>query len=54
MKKIRVQDAVGETLCHDMTTIQAGGFSGVCFKRGHVIIAEDTLHCWILVKVMCL
>jgi molybdenum cofactor synthesis domain-containing protein len=41
MKKIRVEDAVGETLCHDMTAILESGFKGVKFKRGHVIVEED-------------
>jgi hypothetical protein len=29
MRKIRVEDAVGETLCHDMTAILGNGFKGV-------------------------
>lgn len=41
MRKIPVQEAVGETLCHDMTAILADGFKGVRFKRGHVIMQED-------------
>lgn len=41
MRKIRVQDAVGQTLCHDMTAILESGFKGVKFKRGHVISEED-------------
>ena len=41
MKKIKVEDAVGQTLCHDMTAIMPGGFKGVKFKRGHVITASD-------------
>ena len=41
MRKILVQDAIGETLCHDMTAILADGFKGVKFKRGHVITEED-------------
>lgn len=41
MKKLRVEDAVGQTLCHDMTAILENGFKGVRFRRGHVIAAED-------------
>lgn len=41
MKKIRVQDAVGQTLCHDITGIFADGRKGVRFRRGHVIKQED-------------
>jgi len=41
MKKISVEEAVGHTLCHDMTAILANGFKGVKFKRGHVITEQD-------------
>ena len=41
MRKIKVQDAVGQVLCHDMTAILESGFKGVKFKRGHVITQED-------------
>ncbi len=41
MRKIKVQDAVGQTLCHDMTAILESGFKGVRFHRGHVIAEED-------------
>lgn len=41
MKKIRVQDAVGEVLCHDVTAIFPGGQKGPLFRRGHVIREED-------------
>lgn len=40
MKKVRVQDAVGMTLCHDITAMR-DGFKGAAFKRGHVIREED-------------
>lgn len=40
MKKIRVQDAVGMTLCHDITKM-VDGFKGPAFRRGHVIRPED-------------
>ena len=41
MRKIPVEEAVGQTLCHDMTAILANGFKGVKFKRGHVVTEED-------------
>ncbi|HHY90193.1 MAG TPA: molybdopterin-binding protein [Clostridiales bacterium] len=41
MRKIRVEDAIGEVLCHDITAILENGFKGVKFKRGHVIRGED-------------
>lgn len=40
MKKMKVQDAVGHALCHDITTM-FDGFKGALFKRGHVITEED-------------
>ena len=41
MRKIPVAQAVGQTLCHDMTAILETGFKGVRFKRGHVFTEED-------------
>lgn len=43
MKKIRVEDAVGMTLCHDLTEMR-DGFKGPAFRRGHVIREEDIPH----------
>lgn len=40
MKKIRVEDAVGMELCHDITQMK-DGFKGAIFSRGHVICEED-------------
>lgn len=40
MKKVRVEDAVGMTLCHDITAMR-DGFKGAAFRRGHVITRED-------------
>lgn len=40
MKKVRVEDAVGRTLCHDITAMR-DGFKGAAFKRGHVVREED-------------
>ena len=33
MKKVRIEDAVGMTLCHDITAMY-DGFKGALFKRG--------------------
>jgi molybdenum cofactor synthesis domain-containing protein len=41
MRKLKVEDAVGQTLCHDMTGINEHGVKGVMFKRGHIIIEAD-------------
>ena len=43
MKKVRVEDAVGLTLCHDLTEMR-DGFKGAAFRRGHVIAKEDIPH----------
>ena len=43
MKKINVQDAIGMTLCHDITEMNDGG-KGVAFKRGHILRQEDVEH----------
>ena len=43
MKKVRVEDAVGMTLCHDLTEMR-DGFKGAAFKRGHVITEADIPH----------
>ena len=40
MKKIRVEDAVGQRLCHDITAMR-DGFKGAAFRRGHVISKKD-------------
>ena len=40
MKKVKVEEAVGLTLCHDITAIR-DDFKGAAFHRGHVITSED-------------
>ncbi|MGC7870929.1 molybdopterin-binding protein [Desulfosporosinus sp. SYSU MS00001] len=41
MEKIKVQDAVGAVLIHDMTEIIPGVVKGPRFRKGHVIQKED-------------
>jgi len=41
MKKIKIEDAVGMVLGHDVTQIIPGGYKGPRFKRGHLILEED-------------
>lgn len=41
MKKIRVEEAVGEALCHDVTAIIPDGKKGPLFRRGHIIREQD-------------
>ena len=43
MKKIKIQDAIGRSLCHDITEMNEG-FKGVAFKRGHIIREQDIAH----------
>ena len=43
MKKIKVQEAVGMALCHDITEMN-DHFKGVAFKRGHIIRESDIGH----------
>ena len=43
MKKIKIQDAIGMELCHDITEMN-NGFKGVAFKRGHIIQPQDIDH----------
>ncbi|MCR5002378.1 MAG: molybdopterin-binding protein [Lachnospiraceae bacterium] len=40
MKRIKVEDAVGMALCHDVTAMYPG-FKGPLFKRGHIIEEKD-------------
>lgn len=41
MKEVRVQDAIGMVLAHDLTRIVPGEFKGRVFQKGHVITEED-------------
>ena len=41
MKMIKVEDAVGCILSHDVTQIIPGKFKGRAFKKGHIIKEED-------------
>ena len=40
-KKIKVQDAVGTRLAHDITEIRPGQFKGPAFRKGHTVCADD-------------
>ena len=41
MKKVKVENAIGTVLVHDMTRIIPGKFKGVGFKKGHIVREED-------------
>jgi molybdenum cofactor synthesis domain-containing protein len=44
VRKIRVEDAVGLHLAHDITEIRPGEFKGPAFRRGHQVAAQDLCH----------
>lgn len=44
MKKVRVEDAVGMVLGHDLTKIVPGSYKGPAFRKGHIIKEEDIPH----------
>ncbi|WP_081757040.1 molybdopterin-binding protein [Gorillibacterium massiliense] len=41
LQEVRVEDAVGMVLAHDLTQILPGTFKGSLFRKGHVIREED-------------
>ncbi|MDF9406839.1 MAG: Molybdopterin molybdenumtransferase [Pelotomaculum sp. PtaB.Bin013] len=41
MLKVKVEEAVGMVLCHDITRIAPGEFKGPAFKKGHIVTEED-------------
>ena len=44
LKKIKLRDAVGTQLSHDITEIRPGEFKGPAFRRGHTVCNEDLCH----------
>ncbi len=44
LKKISLEEAVGTELAHDITEINADGFKGPAFKKGHRVCDEDLCH----------
>jgi molybdopterin biosynthesis enzyme len=41
MNKVKVEEAIGMVLAHDLTKIVPGEFKGAAYKKGHVIKQED-------------
>ena len=41
MRQVKVEEAVGQVLCHDMTQIIPGEFKGARFRKGHIVAPED-------------
>jgi hypothetical protein len=44
LKKIKLQDAIGVSLAHDITEIRPGEFKGPAFRKGHKVCDEDLCH----------
>ena len=41
LRKVKIEDAIGTVLAHDVTKVIPGKFKGPGFRRGHVIKEED-------------
>ncbi|WP_373230737.1 molybdopterin-binding protein [Cohnella sp.] len=41
LREVKVEDAVGMVLAHDLTQILPGQFKGRLFRKGHVVVSED-------------
>jgi molybdenum cofactor synthesis domain-containing protein len=41
MRKVKVHEAIGTVLGHDVTRIVPGEFKGAVFKKGHIVQEED-------------
>ena len=44
LKKVKLKDAVGTKLAHDITEIRPGEFKGTAFHKGHTVCNEDLCH----------
>ena len=44
LKKIKLKDAVGTKLAHDITEIRPGEFKGPAFDKGYIVCNEDLCH----------
>ena len=44
LKRIKLKDAVGTELAHDITEIRPGEFKGPAFHKGHTVCNEDLCH----------
>jgi hypothetical protein len=43
-RKIKIEDAVGTTLAHDITEVRPGEYKGPAFRKGHRVEREDLCH----------
>jgi len=44
LNKIKLQEAVGTKLAHDITEIRPGEFKGPAYSKGHTVCNEDLCH----------
>jgi len=44
LKSIKLEEAVGTKLAHDVTEIRPGEFKGPAFRKGHRVCEEDICH----------
>jgi len=44
LKKMRLQEAIGSKLAHDITEIRPGEFKGPAFRQGHTVCEADLCH----------
>jgi molybdenum cofactor synthesis domain-containing protein len=44
LKKIKLHEAIGSKLAHDITEIRPGEFKGPAFRRGHTVCEADLCH----------
>lgn len=44
IKTIRLEDAIGRKLAHDVTEIRPGEFKGPAFRKGHIVCNDDICH----------
>jgi molybdenum cofactor synthesis domain-containing protein len=41
LKKVKLENAIGQVIAHDMTKVDPGKYKGPRFRRGHVVKEED-------------
>lgn len=44
IKTLKLKEAVGKKLAHDITEIRPGEFKGAAFQKGHTVCSEDLCH----------
>jgi hypothetical protein len=44
LKKIKLKDALGTKLAHDITEIRPGEFKGPAYRKGHIVCNDDICH----------